>query len=169
MLVVGCARMRATTDYDADFDFSSLRHYAWLPAVPGQRTDPRVHNDLIDARVRAAVDRALGARGFGQVPEPEADFFVNYYLLLDTRLDVRTLNSSFGYGTHLWRSSAGTQTVVTEYERGTLIVDVLAAHERRLVWRGSTNARLGSSTTAERRTQLINEAVETVMSRFPPD
>lgn len=162
--------MRATTDYDPTFDFASLERYAWLPDPPGRQHDPRVHNDLIDARVRGAVDRALAERGFERVAEADAGFFVNYSLLLESRLDVRTIQTGFGYSSLDWRTRTPTQqTHVTQYERGSLLIDVLDPRDRRLVWRGTTDARVRPSTSPDQRSRLINEAVDTILSRFPPD
>jgi hypothetical protein len=168
-LLGGCARMRATVDYDQTVDFAHLQRYAWLPDPPGPRSDPRVHNDLIDARVRGAVDRILAARGYEQVPEADAEFFVAYYLLLESRLDVRTVGSGLGDNSRdWWTTSTGAQTNVTQYERGTLLLDVLEPQDRRLIWRGSTNARVRRSMSVDKRNRLINEAVDTILSRFPP-
>ena len=43
------------------------------------------------ARVRGAVDRTLGERGFEKVAEADADFLVTYYLGLETRIDDNLL------------------------------------------------------------------------------
>jgi hypothetical protein len=62
-LCVGCSTLRVTTDFDPGVEFGGFGRYAWLPDGPAQGKDPRLHNDLIDARVRGAVDRVLAERG----------------------------------------------------------------------------------------------------------
>jgi hypothetical protein len=57
---------------------------------------------------------------------------------------------------------------VRQYERGTLLIDVLEPTERRLVWRGSTDARVTRRSDPARRDQQIDEAVQSILGRFPP-
>ena len=165
----GCATWPVTTDYDPDAQFSELRTYAWLPDQPGQPRDPRLQNDLLDARVRASVERTLAERGFEKATQGAADFLVTYYISLETRIDVQTIHRNHRYSFRGgWVGGPTTETWVTEYERGTLLLDVLLPPERRLIWRGSTNARVRDRPTPEARAQRIDGAVQAIMKRFPP-
>jgi hypothetical protein len=167
-LSVGCSSVRVVTDFDPDAEFSGFVKYAWLPDEPGQGGDPRLHNDLIDARVRSSVDRGLADRGFEKVSLASADFLVTYYLGLETRIDVQTVHSSFRYSRRGWSGRVGTDTRVRQYERGTLLLDVLDPGSRRLVWRGSANSRVDSRSDPARRDQQIDDAVKRILDRFPP-
>jgi len=165
---VGCSGVRVTTDFDPDAEFSGFKKYAWLPDEPGQGGDPRLHNDLIDARVRSSVDRGLADRGFEKVSLASANFLVTYYLGLETRIDVQTVHSSFRYSRRGWSGSVGTDTRVRQYERGTLLLDVLDPGSTRLVWRGSADSRVNSRSDPARRDQQIDAAVQSILNRFPP-
>jgi hypothetical protein len=167
-LLTGCTSFRVTTDYDRNMDFSGWTTYAWLPAWPEQGDDPRIHNDLLDARVRSAVDLAMAALGFEKVPEANADFLVAYHVSLETRIDVHTVHDSSHYSRRGWSGSAGTTTRVSQYERGTLLLDVVHPEERRLVWRGSTNARVRERADPLEREKRVNEAAQSILNRFPP-
>lgn len=166
-LGVGCSSIRVVTDFDPDTEFSGFEEYAWLPDERPEG-DPRLHNDLVDAVVRRSVDRTLSERGFRKVPLASANFLVTYYLGLETRIDVQTVHSSFRYSRRGWSGSVGTDTRVRQYERGTLLVDVLDPSSRRLVWRGSADSRVGSRTDPARRDQQIDDAVRRILDRFPP-
>jgi hypothetical protein len=166
-LGVGCSGVSVVTDFDPDVEFTGFKKYAWLPDErPGG--DPRLHNDLIDAVVRRSVDGSLAERGFEKVPLASADFLVTYYLGLETRIDVRTVHSSFRYSRRGWSGSVGTDTRVRQYERGTLLIDVLDPSSRRLVWRGSADSRVSSRSDPARRDQQIDDAVRRILDRFPP-
>lgn len=167
-LCVGCSTLRVTTDYDPDADFSGWRSFAWLSDRPMQGGDPRLHNDLVDARVRGAVDRALAERGFEKAPEASADFLVAYYVGLETRIDVRTVHNSARYSRRGWSGGVATSTQVRQYEMGTLLLDMLDPTDRRLVWRGSANARIRERSDPAQRAQQIDEAVQSILDRFPP-
>jgi hypothetical protein len=166
-LAAGCASFRVATDFDPSFAFGELESYAWLPDAPEQRLDVRLHNALIDGRIQGAVERKLAERGFEQVAPEEADFFVLHHAGLETGFTVRTTQTSHRYRRGGWSVGGTTHTNVREYERGTLMIDVLLP-DRSLVWRGSTSARIRPSDSPERREGRINDAVDHILNRFPP-
>ncbi len=60
------------------------------------------------------------------------------------------------------------ETYVREYEEGSLILDVVDAKAKQLVWRGTAEAELSDNPSASDTRQRIDEAVGQVLSRFPP-
>jgi hypothetical protein len=84
---------------------------------------------------------------------------------IDTRTDLNTVPVGYGWG---WWGFAGTETYVDQYEQGTLILDVIDAGSNKLIWRGSAAARVVDDKTPEERTRRVNEAVEKILERFPP-
>ena len=80
LLVIGCSGLEVSQDYDVNTDFSGLKLYAWKSEKQAQTGDIRVDNPLLDARIRAAVDRALTAGGLHKAPEkPPAENFLNNF------------------------------------------------------------------------------------------
>jgi hypothetical protein len=62
MLATGCSGIPVNIDFDPSVSFSELNSYAFPPSQPQQAQDPRLHNSLIDGRVRRiseAVERIL--------------------------------------------------------------------------------------------------------------
>jgi hypothetical protein len=59
-----------------------------------------------------------------------------------------------------------TREETIEYKRGTVLVDVLDARSRRLVWRGSSSSRLDVDQvpTPER----VEKRVSEILAKFPP-
>ena len=62
-----------------------------------------------------------------------------------------------------------TTTEVSEYEQGTLVIDIVDAARNTLVWRGAGEARLRSDPTPDQISQRVREAVAEILGRFPPD
>ena len=60
------------------------------------------------------------------------------------------------------------ETSVYHYKVGTLVIDVIDARHKRLVWRGPGERALGDSKTPERRIEIVNATVNEVLGRFPP-
>jgi hypothetical protein len=175
-LGAACSSVRTQFDYDPSMDFSAWRTYAWYPSGPARTGNRRVDNPLLRARIEAAVDHTLGARGHTQVQDGTPDFYVNYHLSTEQRLDVRDLNRVyFGgpRGRHWrgagWGGVAWTETVIDQYEEGTLVIDFVDVSLRQLVWRGSGTRRLSGNPHPDQITRRVNEAVDEILARFPPN
>jgi hypothetical protein len=163
-----CAGTRVTDDYDVNVDFSSYATFAWLPQPQGMSGDARVDNPLIAERVRNAIDRTLTSKGYRPASETPPDFLVGYFLSLEQKIDIRTIDRYYGAGRYRGWGTVGYETHVTQYEEGTLVIDVVDGKAERLVWRGSGSRRISRSPTPQKTTQRVNEVVEAILARFPP-
>jgi hypothetical protein len=174
-LGTACSSVRTQYDFDPGTDFSAWRTYAWYPSGTPPTGDPRLDNPLLHGRIEAAVNRTLGALGFEQVQDGTADFYVNYHLSTEQRLDVRSMNRTYVGGPHGrhwggagWGGVGWAGTGVDRYEEGTLVIDLIDVSVRRLVWRGSGARRLSRDPQPDRLTKRVNEAVDEILSQFPP-
>jgi hypothetical protein len=174
-LGTACSSVRTSYDFDPGADFSDWRSYAWYPSGSEPTGDPRLDNPLLHARIQTAIDRDLAARGYTKVVDRTPDFYVNYHLSTEQRLDVRIMNTGYaggpygrGWGGAGWGGVGWTETRVDQYEEGTLVIDLVEEDERRLVWRGSGTRRLSRDPNPERVTKHVNEAVNEILAQFPP-
>ena len=167
--LVSCSTVRVQSDYDPAVDFSALRSYAWMPDPPQVSSDPLLHNSILDARIRSAVDRTLADKSIHKVEVSQADFLVNYYVNLEQKIQVDTVPAaSYGYRYGRWYGGTASETRVRQYEEGTLIVDVLNAADRRLVWRGTGSDYIRTMKSPEETTRNINAAIAGILAEFPP-
>jgi hypothetical protein len=173
--LAGCSSLQLAWDYDAQAAFPVLHSYEWLPAPEVESGGPQIYyNGLLDSRVRAAVDAQLQKKGFRR-DTGTPDFLVAYHVALDERLSVTYLNELYGYGPG-WGNARyrrsygrpGREATVNEYRVGTLILDVVLAQDRRLIWRGSASDEVYPDLSAEAREKRINTAVERILAPFPP-
>lgn len=166
-----CATMNVNQDYDSSTDFSSYRNFAWLQESQKKTGDIRIDNPLIDSRVREAVDRTLTSRGY-RISDDAADFYVAYHLSLKRKLDLEPMTGSIFLGRGYYGSWGGigvhSGSGVTEYEEGTLVIDVNDAKTNKLVWRGWASRRVREHSTPEQTTDTINKAVAEILAQFPP-
>lgn len=176
LVLAGCSSVPVSSDYNVEYSFDQARRYAWLePRSEG--ADPRIQNDLVDARVRRAVDDQLRARGLSRADAPDqADLLVTYHMGQEEKLDVRTFRSHFGYypcwhcyGPY-WGPSwgYGDDLWVTEYTQGTLVIDLIDARSRKLVWHGTAERRMPGFKTPADRDAWVRETVTAILERFPP-
>jgi hypothetical protein len=165
---IACSGVRVTTDYDPSADFSDVSSYAWLDERSGVQGDRPDVSSLLDRRVRSAVDAELQSKGLSRVDPSAAKVLVTYHLGVESKLDVNTINSGYGYGRYGRYGGISTTTTVSEYQEGTLLIDVVEPESKQLVWRGSGQARLREYATPEQREQRISEAVKQILEDFPP-
>jgi hypothetical protein len=168
LLLAACSSVTVSTDYDPGADFAGLKTWAWLPRKAGATGDPRLDSTLVHERIRHAVETQLAARGYEKAAVARADFLVAYHTAVERKMDVDTIYRGYGYGRGAWAWGAGHETMVYEYDQGTLLLDVLDPKAHRLLWRGSASAVVSEHSTPEKRTKLVNEAVSRLLDRFPP-
>ncbi len=169
----GCSTMQITSDYDPSANFAGLKTYDWIPEPQKASGDFRIDDPFIKRRIRDAVDNQLAAQGYEKRSSDTPDFLVGYHVALNKKLQVSTMNEC--YGTVVgprWHHSGprwyGSETYVYDYDEGSLVLDIIEAGGRKLIWRGSAIARVDTTASAERKTKRINEAVQRILAQFPP-
>ncbi len=169
-ILAGCSSLNVNTDFDptAISRVGSFQSYAWLPHPAGG--DTRANNSLVEGRLMRAVDAALQAKGYRLV-QSNPDFLVGWHAGLEDRVDVQRINSYYGYRWSRWGRGGGvwtSDTYVTEYTQGTLILDIVDADANELVWRGAGEGKVNLDSTPQERERRIQEAVDKILEDFPP-
>lgn len=174
LFIQGCATgAKIRVDFDPKADFQTLRSYAWAPMTEEERQE-KSRNSLTHERIQSAIDTHLAARGYKKMGEAQADFLVTHTVTVENRTQVNETRMSVGYGRYGARGGVGVgygipvESSTYQYKVGTLIIDVIDARQKRLVWRGFGEQTLGEDQTPEKRTETINNTVNEVLSRFPP-
>ncbi|MBB1269275.1 DUF4136 domain-containing protein [Shewanella sp. SR44-3] len=169
--LTACTSLSTSYDYDPEISFAQYKSYSW---VEKKVDNTSYHLDgLMDQRVKLAVANELALRGFKQVPASEADVLVNYLTKVDKKIDVDTFSTDFGYNPFYgprWgvAGTVHTQTVVREYEIGTLIVDLIDNKTAKLVWRGTVADTINDRDTPQEKIININLAISAMMKNYPP-
>jgi hypothetical protein len=161
-----CATVAVNVDYDTERDFDVYRSFRLLPDPPATG-NVRADNPLLQQRIRAALAAQLELQGFEASATPQ--MLVGYHASTTQKLDVRTVDSRYGYGHWRRGGSLGVETEVREYEEGTLVVDIVDAKRDTLVWRGIGRLRLRSNPSPEQVTERVRVVVGEILSRFPPE
>lgn len=116
--------------------------------------------DMIDWRIRDAVERGMAARGYAPAARDVAELIVRYRIWVDEA-------STSGVQEYLaYRAEGGTGDMgeaFMGYERGTLVLEVYERASRRLAWRGTASAVVPPDANGERAAEAAGELV----GRFP--
>jgi hypothetical protein len=167
-LVLACTAADAqkiTVEYDKATDFSKYKTYAIDPT--GQDSSAR---PMLRLMIQAAVQDDLGKRGLTKV-ESNPDLYVQMYGAIDTDYTAHYHDPYYGGGIPpsnsrymVWHSIPGTVTSVT-IPKGTLMIDVLDANKKELVWRGIAKQKLSDS--RDKLLDQVNTTVEKMFQQYP--
>ena len=159
LVVTACSSIETSYDYDLQADFGALKSYAWIDPPQGESA-----NELSYRRVVSSTDEVLAQKGFRLDPSAP-DFLVAAHLGTESQLSV----TDWGYGYRRGPGSYGAREIeVNEYDVGTLVLDVVQAATKELLWRGTAQGTIDPGAKPEERTKRIQAAVEELLSQFPP-
>ena len=168
-VALGCATVHVAQDFDEARGIPPFQTFHVMQPLAGEgpRTDPRVVTPFTADRIERAIHTELVRRGYRPASRESADILIGFHFDSERRLDVRTVNSGFGFRTRRF-GGFGSSTQVIEYEEGTLSIDIAERESMMLAWRGWGSARLGRRPTPQRITQRINEIVPEILAQLPP-
>ncbi len=150
-----------SVDHDKSADFSQYKSFTIEEA--NEAVSP-----LMRERMIKAIEEGLVAKGLKKVDDG-ADLRVVVHTSTDT--ETRISGDTWGYGGYRgWRGWGGwgTTTVnVQNVDVGTLMLDMVDAGAKKLVWRGiATDSIPKKSEKLEKR---IHKAVDKLFRHFPPE
>jgi len=165
-------------DHDAGTDFSRYKTYLWYDDVHDSvEADFRQYNSS-DRRVRTYIDRELQQKGFRESTADTADFWVNYNISKQDRMQIDNFNNypaagmhgAVGVGTYGSGVSLGYSSgpAVREYKEGTVVLDLIDTHSGKIVWRGIAEGRLKKSLTIADKNRIASEVSREMLADFPP-
>jgi len=165
--LAGCATVSVNYDYDQNAAFGNFRTYAWLGSPAGTQANPatsRLGSDLLDGRIHEAVDYEMGIHNITASENP--DLLVKYYL--GTEDKVQVTDWGYRYSDYYW-GHGGRQIDVTQYTEGTLVIDLVDAATKTLVWRGSATGSVdGRQRTPAELQERVNNIVAKIFANYPP-
>lgn len=157
------------TDVDPTADFSRYRTFAFHEPFGLDRDD---YATPVANIVRAAIRTELERRGFA-FAQDAPDLLVNAGGMLTRRQRVDTVPGHLGpHGYYGYRSGryAGwpgySEVVVTDYQEGTLTIDVVDPARRQMVWSSTAVDRVTQSELA-RRDEILPRVIAEMFQDFP--
>jgi Domain of unknown function (DUF4136) len=162
-LVFGVAIVAAqdvTYDYDRSANFSAFNTYAWAPGTS-------LKDELNHKRIVAAIDAQLAQKGLSKVQaNANPDLLVAYHANFGTSLQITGFAS--GWGGYRFAGSRSGSARAEEIPVGTLIIDLVDAATRTIVWRGTATRDIDVKADPEKRDKSINRTAEKLFKNYPP-
>ena len=165
LIVTSCSTMKLSSDYDRSVDFSRHRTFDIQPG-------DEIKSYLLQERLEAAVIAALEVTGLTRV-RADADLLVVLHGRKDSKTEISA--TSFGYQWGGWGywvpygySGSTASTRVREVPVGTLVVDVVDARSKKLIWQAVASDTLDPHASPDKKVYRINAAMERILAGFPP-
>lgn len=172
MALQACSGITVSQDYDQAFDFSGLNTFSWKPNENNEYG--LIDNDLVDKRIRSAIEVNLLAKAYQQIDSGQPDFFISYHMTVEQKVSTSNVSTGVSIG----RSSRGsyggigvgigTGGTVRTYDQGTLLIDVTGSSSGELIWRGISTQIVSEHSNPEKSTENVNATVEKMLQQFPP-
>lgn len=173
-ILAGCGTMKATSERNPAYPFSTIKTYRWIndPAKTPDDASPYLTADTLKA-----LDSELAQRGLQSTPT-RADVHATYYIQLKEELEYasseRPGESHFSGGlvynrkTSQWKYEER-KPDLTAYtiEIGTLTLLFRDAKTGDPIWRGTVKEKLDRSLPKEQQLEQIYRATKKLMARFP--
>lgn len=160
LLMSACSKqIVANYSEDPDADFGRYMTYAWdipLNKAVNESFNPLVNNDLVNKKIKSAIDERMESRGYIYSDE-NPDLLINFHTMVENRSEVTSAYPNSYY--FWWRNDIRT----INYKEGTLIIDLIDAETDELIWQGYATGVLDS----EDLTLSADDGVRMIFEEFP--
>jgi len=162
LLLTSCQSVRVVTDYYKVAPFNSYKTFGFYK----EGVDRAEISDLDKRRILSAIEKTFLEKGFTKSESP--DLMVNFFTKEKQQINIYNNNfNSFGWGWGWgWGPYFNTQYNVSNSTQGTLYIDLIDTDRKELIWQGIGRGNL--STSVERKDELINDFVNSILSNYPP-
>ena len=140
-------------------DFSPYKTYKWVEIQGAEKPDA-----IVDGQIKAAIEKALAAKGITKATGDQADLFIGYQIAVNQERQWNTYSMG---GPYRWGGGMGTATSST-IQIGTIALDMYDPAAKELVWKGQASKTLSGEKDPEKRQKNIDKAMAKLLKDFPP-
>jgi hypothetical protein len=160
-----CATIQVKTDHDHTVDFSRYHTFEIAGGRVVRAGIGDTGNTLVSDRISRALVQNLAAHGLAPV-HGDADLAVRFVAGTQIMQEIERIPVPGGYGTnYAWPAYPAYGDVwVSDYERETLVIDLVDRATNRVVWHAVAVADTQDFSSPE----LVNKAVAKALASYPP-
>lgn len=166
-MISSCASLKVTHDYDKAVNFSQYKTFM----IDTFRLNQSI-SQLNQVRTVNAVKAELTKKGMTESATPDA--LVHISVILKDQQSITSNTNYYGYGgfyrPYGWGGGMGatgyTTYNVQNYKDGSLIIDIVDAKTKNLMWEGIGNKELDKQLKDPEK--QIPEVVASILENYPP-
>jgi hypothetical protein len=146
------------TTFEPGANFSRFKTFAWMPKDGGENAQQSIIAAAVGQLIMDDVEKELVTRGYEKQTGGTPDFYLAYRAYVQEK-EVPTV-TPYMCGARV----CGQDVSYENIKQGTLILDVIQADSKQVVWRGTAVG----MTDPSKREELIALAVQQLLKSFPP-
>lgn len=158
--VTACSTLSVSvsTTFEPDAHFSRFKTYAWMPKSDSDSVQETVAAATVGHIIMEDVEKELDTIGYEKKTDGVPDFYVAYRAYVQEKTVPKVTPYMCG------ERVCGQDVSYENIKQGTLILDIIQADTKQVVWRGTAVG----MTDPSRREELIAEAVQQLLKKYPP-
>ena len=162
--MAGCATLQVSSHVERGINFADYVTYDWGKRDNFPVGDPRLdNNEFFRDHLEGALEKRLAAKGYERATGGEPDVLIHYHATVAQKLDVREIDQSY---VSCYGEDCAAQ--FSEFEQGTLVVDIVDRRTNRLIWRGwAQDTMTGVIDHQDRLERQVDEGVLKMMQLLP--
>jgi hypothetical protein len=171
-----CEGVKVTNDWDKKVDFHQFKTYS---LYPWDKHNSQIVNDFDKQTILTAIKGEMEKRGYAY-SEDKGELVVSTFVMIEDKASYQAYTNHYGgwagYGGG-WgyyggigiygygAVNASTTIYETDYEQGTLIIDIFTLHDKKLVWQGIGTGEVTDD--MDKRDHRLPETITAIFRRYP--
>lgn len=144
------------------------RSYAWNKLEASNAVHPLYHTNELNQQIIREIDKDFAKKGLKR-NTVKPDFLVDFHIYVEEQKYQNTVCPAGFYRGERYLSELKENTYcespqIVSYDDGTLIIDIVDAHTKQLVWRASMNDLLDNPANASK---IFSKKVNKMLRKFP--
>ena len=149
-------------NFDQDTDFSQFKSYKWVDIKSVQQVDYAT-----TLQITIVIDAELAKKGLLKTDSDNADLYIGYQTALSRQTAWMAYRNGWGYGP-AWGGGLAAMGDASIHA-GDLDLDMYAATEKKLVWRGAVSNAVDLNLNLEGSEKNIQKFAEKLLKNYPPN
>jgi hypothetical protein len=158
--------VRVGQDFDPQTDFSRYKSFGWAEVSQEKARASSWGSPFVKKRIYAAVESFLVQNGYAESADGKPDFLVDIHLTVEKMVEVDQAGD--GWPGRRYLGDSAFETVIIEYDEGTVIIDFLDTDTKILFWRGTGTRRVDYSSHPQKSADTMNRWVSEILKQYPP-
>jgi hypothetical protein len=174
--VVALAGVKVRADFDKEYDFTKPKTFGWHPDGAGEvklleqsGDDPVKLNERFEPVFKDAIATELAKRGLVLATNGKPDIVIHYYVLIGPNSESQ-FRGQFVGAVPPWGlpDFAMTTTSFKVFEQGTVVLDLMDAVRKEIVWRGVAETEIQRQRMPAERDARIRAGIADLLKKVPP-
>ena len=175
LFLASCSGVNVTNQWDKKTDFSSFKTYS---LYPWDTHNSKIVNDYDKQTILNSVKSEMNSRGYKLV-EKDGELVVSTFVIIEDKTSYQAYSNHYagwagygggwghygGMGYYGWGPGYNTTVYSTDYNQGTLIIDIFRLEDKRLIWQGIASGEVQSD--LDKRDKRLPITISQVFRKYP--